>query len=336
MASCLGLVTFIRQHVRHFADLTSEFDTLKRSTADIERTDARIHQFEMIKRAITHAPQLRFPDFTRPFYLATDASCVGIGGVLYQPSDEDNEDITQHNIVAICSKKLNPCQRRYSTYKKELYGVVYCMRQFHQYIWGHQLVIITGHKPLVYIKTSVQLAHALQQWLDVILDYHFTIKHRPGILHVLPDALSRMYEACYTSAWGVPVLDPHHIIQKHKLAVDEDILQEMSQPPPMLDNKQHKAHTRTRASSRSVSSASASRGGDMNMNIALQANTDSDAAAEDEDKEFSRLDNQELNRDGLPFNEYVQARRDGLYTQSDVLYLERLIKGSKGSQQATR
>ena len=85
----------------------------------------------------------------------------------------------------------------------------------------------------------MQLAHALQQWLDVILDYHFTIKHRPGILHVLPDALSRMYEACYTSAWGVPVMDPHHIIQKNKLAIDEDILQEMSQPPPLLDNKTH-------------------------------------------------------------------------------------------------
>ena len=189
MASFLGLITFIRQHVRHFAALTSEFDTLKRSTTDIEWTLARIHQFETIKHAVTHAPQLRFPNFNTPFYLATDASCVGIGGVLYQPSDRDHEDITQDNIVAICLKKLNPCQRRYSTYKKELYGVVYCMRQFHQYIWGHELVIITDHKPLVYIKTSVQLAHALQQWLDVILDYHFTIKHRPGILHVLPDAL---------------------------------------------------------------------------------------------------------------------------------------------------
>ncbi len=134
MASFLGLITFIRQHVRHFADLTSEFDTLKRSTTDIEWTKARIHQFETIKHAVTHAPQLRFPDFNKPFYLATDASCVGIGGVLYQPSDDDHEDITRDNIVAICSKKLNPCQRRYSTYKKELYGVVYCMRQFHQYM----------------------------------------------------------------------------------------------------------------------------------------------------------------------------------------------------------
>ncbi len=189
MASFLGLITFIRQHVRHFADLTAEFEAIKRSATDIEWTPSRTHAWNMIKRAVMTAPQLRFPDFNQPFYLATDASSVGIGGVLYQPDAADNEEITANNIVAICSKKLNPCQQRYSTYKKELYGIVYCLRQHHAYCWGNKLVVITDHKPLTYILHSVQLAHALQQWLDVILDYHFTIKHRPGILHVLPDAL---------------------------------------------------------------------------------------------------------------------------------------------------
>src|SRR4029079_11154457 len=93
----------------------------------------------------------------------------------------------------ICSKKLNDCQRRYTTYKKELYSIVYCLRQFHAYIWGHQqLVIVTHHMPLTYIRTSETLAHALQQWLDVILDYDFTIRHRPGVSPVSPDALARL------------------------------------------------------------------------------------------------------------------------------------------------
>lgn len=138
------MVVLIRIVSHRVLDRHQVITTCPCATPQTSGGQMRIHH----KRAVTHAPQLRFPDFNMPFYLATDASCVGIGGVLYQPSDEDHEDITQHNIVAICSKKLNPCQRRYSTYKKELYGVV-CMRQFHQYIWGHQLVIITDHKPLV-------------------------------------------------------------------------------------------------------------------------------------------------------------------------------------------
>ena len=269
LASFLGLITFVRQHVRHFADLTAELEALKRTKGNITWTPSLEHAFNTVRHAIAHAPLLCFPDFNKPFYIATDASCLGIGGVLYQPNTPD-QDINSNNIIAICSKKLNDTQRRYSTYKKELYAIVYCLRQFHAYIWGHhKVVIITDHMPLTYILTSATLAHALQQWLDVILDYHFTIKHRPGIFHVLPDALSRMYEACYSGTWGVPVQNPHDIIQQHNLAIDKDVLISMSQPPPLADNKRH----------RTLSSASASRGGDMKIDLII---TDSDAESDDE------------------------------------------------------
>ena len=34
----------------------------------------------------------------------------------------------------------------------------------------------------------------LNNWLEIILDFDFEIVHRPGILHVLPDAISRLYD----------------------------------------------------------------------------------------------------------------------------------------------
>jgi hypothetical protein len=235
LASFLGLITFIRQHIRHFADLTAEFESLKRSTGLIEWTPQRLSNLQLLQQAIKHAPLLIFPDFSKPFYLATDASCLGVGGVLYQPSESDHEDINGNNIIAICSKKLNECQQRYSTYKKELFAIIYCLRQFHSYIWGYKFVLITDHLPLVYLLTSSRLAHALQQWLDVILDYSFIIKHRPGVLHVLPDALSRLYELNYVDTWGAPSKDPYEIIQQNGLTIDKDILLQMVQPPPLAD-----------------------------------------------------------------------------------------------------
>jgi hypothetical protein len=214
LASFLGLITFVRHHVRHFADITANLESIKRTKGDIKWTPELTKSFELIRHAISRAPVLMFPDFNKPFYLATDASNVGIGGVLYQPSSP-NDDVTSDNIVAICSKKLNDTQRRYSTYKKELYAIVYSLRQFHSYIWGHhELLIITDHMPLTHILTSTQLSQPLQQWLDVILDYHFKIKHRPGILHVLPDALSRMYESSYTSTWGIATPDIYNSAQE--------------------------------------------------------------------------------------------------------------------------
>ena len=96
----------------------------------------------------------------------------------------------------------------------------------------------------------------LQQWLDVILDYDFTIKHRPGVLHVLPDALSRMYEVLYTSAWGVPVANPSDVIRQQLLPVDNMVLHKMSQHP-----------VKAKARMVSLSSVSPSRGGESDMQM---------------------------------------------------------------------
>src|SRR5207253_2169186 len=123
----------------------------------IEWTDELRRHFELTKQAIRLAPILQYPDFSRPFYVATDASVTGIGGVLYQPADNDDA-ITPTNIVSICSRKSTACQRNYHPYKKELSGLVYCLRQFHSYIWGRlDLVVYTDHKPLTYMFESKEL-----------------------------------------------------------------------------------------------------------------------------------------------------------------------------------
>lgn len=202
LQSFLGFATFLRQNVRHFGDLTAPLEAVK-NNKEIIWTPLLLQHFELTKEAICKAPFLAFPDFSLPFHVATDASNTGVGGILYQPTDGSNE-ITSYNIVGIVSKKLSKSQMNYSAYKKELYGVIYSLRQFHSYIWGRiDTVIHTDHKPLVHMLTSTDLSPALQIWLDVLLDYTFTIHHRAGILNVLPDALSRMYASAYTSTWGV-------------------------------------------------------------------------------------------------------------------------------------
>jgi RNase H-like domain found in reverse transcriptase/Integrase core domain/Integrase zinc binding domain/Reverse transcriptase (RNA-dependent DNA polymerase)/Chromo (CHRromatin Organisation MOdifier) domain len=205
LASFLGFAQYVRPHVRNFGDLTAPLEAVK-IDKEIIWTDALKESFELTKEAILRAPFLRFPDFDRPFYIASDASNSGIGGVLYQPHGGDDGNITSNNIVMICSKVLSKSQRNYPAYKKELCAIVYCLRQFHSFVWGRtDLVIYTDHKPLIYMFSQTELSVALQQWMDVLCDYCFDIRHRPGVLNVMPDALSRMHAARYDGdAWGVP------------------------------------------------------------------------------------------------------------------------------------
>jgi coproporphyrinogen III oxidase len=96
LASALGLGAFLRDHVRHYADITAPLEKAKKEKK-IEWTAERDRHWQLFKRAFASVPLLRFPDFSKRFVLATDASQTGIGGILYQPDDE-NDTITPHKL----------------------------------------------------------------------------------------------------------------------------------------------------------------------------------------------------------------------------------------------
>ena len=206
LSSFLGLGTFLRDHVRHYADLTAPLEKVKKQEViDWDGNPKLLEHFNLVKRAFANAPFLCYPDFSKPFVVAADSSQLGLGGVLYQPSDADHT-ITKDNIVAVCSHQLNATQQRYPIYKKELWAIVYCLRKFHTYIYGKRDVnVYTDHKPLIHILNQSTMSQALQQYIDVIMDYDLIINYRPGLMHILPDALSRMFQVAYAepaTVWG--------------------------------------------------------------------------------------------------------------------------------------
>ncbi len=243
MASFLGLGTYLRDHVRHYAEITAPLENVKKQK-NIQWTESLKQSFALVKRAFSTAPFLKFPDFNKRFAIATDASWIGVGAVLYQPDDED-DTITPWNIVAICSKKLTKTQMNYPIYKKELWSIVYALRKFHSYIWGRpDTVILTDHKPLIHMFNQTNISVALQQWLDVIMNYDLQVKYRPGILHVLPDALSRMYYSTYKdpdTVWGT-LSNIKFVEESFRSLSPSDKLCELSLEQMLQSTKQKSRH----------------------------------------------------------------------------------------------
>ena len=117
--------------------------------------------------------------------LDTDASNVGIGGVLSQVQDN------KEKVIAYGSKKLDKQQQRYSVARRELLAVITFIHQFCHFLLGRKFLLRTDHGSLKWLFNFKDSQGQLARWLEVLSQYDFEIQHRLGSKHQNADPLSR-------------------------------------------------------------------------------------------------------------------------------------------------
>jgi hypothetical protein len=80
--SFLGLASFYRRIVPHFADIAKPFTQLTKKDKLLDWNQECQESFGRLKNKLSNTPVLTFPNFKLPFILTTDASTVGLGAVL--------------------------------------------------------------------------------------------------------------------------------------------------------------------------------------------------------------------------------------------------------------
>ena len=86
-----------------------------------------------MKELISNCHILALLDFSKPFVLECDASREGIGAILKQG---------QHPIY-FESRKLQPHEKLYSIYDKEMLAIMHDLIKFIQYLVGNKFVVKT-------------------------------------------------------------------------------------------------------------------------------------------------------------------------------------------------
>ena len=183
--SFLGLCSYYRRFIPKFADKAKPLHRLTEKGCQFVWDSDCEEAFETLKKHLTEAPVLAYPDFSKPFVLDTDASDTSIGAVLSQIHDG------KERVVCYGSRSLTKAERKYCVTRKELLSLVFFVKNYRHYLLGRKFKIRTDHNSLRWLMRTKSPEGQMARWIDALSSYEFDVEHRPGRKHSNADAMSR-------------------------------------------------------------------------------------------------------------------------------------------------
>ena len=182
LQSFQGLCNYFRRFLPGFSTLSAPLTALTRKEAPWVWISACQTAFDTIKRQLTTAPVLQFPDFDKPFTVVSDASLLGTGAVLLQ--DEKP--------VCYTSSKFNSAELNYSTTEQELLAVLRAFVEWRCYLEGGKfpVTVVTDHNPLAFLSSQTNLSRRQARWSEYLQRFNHVWQYIPG-RNNMADPLSR-------------------------------------------------------------------------------------------------------------------------------------------------
>jgi hypothetical protein len=211
----LGMLNYLRDYIPLYSTIAAPLETLRKvkDVAAVWATNPKYQAaFDLFKNVLSKAPVIEFPKPGVLVQVATDASQSGIGAAAYQDYGD------RRHYIMFVSKALKRAQLNYSATKRELLAIVFCLQRMRQLLYGIRFRLHTDHRALTFVFTTERISYAIHDWIDVIFDFDFEIVHAPGLLNVLPDALSRLYPSEFWRG-GCGALQRNKSRQRSRLAV---------------------------------------------------------------------------------------------------------------------
>ena len=174
LKSFLGLASYNRKFLQGFSCLAAPLHQLPQKDSDFVWTEQCQGAFSSLQRALSEAPVLAPADLSLPFVLDTDASGVGVGGVLSQVGPEGER------VVAYFSQAFNKAEWRYCVTSRELLAMVLSIRHFKYYLCGLPFVVRTDHSALQWLMSFKEPERQVARWLEELQAYVFEVEHRAG------------------------------------------------------------------------------------------------------------------------------------------------------------
>ena len=211
--------------------------------------------FHNIKRMLITRPLLRYPDYSKPFHIFTDAATgtanqvddsvttsstpSGIRSAEVQPGgigaflgQEDEKG--QMYALGWAGRGLKKHEENYSTYLLEHLAATFGCQEFHSVTKGFKVYLHTDHQPLVHLQTlSSMHKKTLLRLQEIILEHNVEVVYTPGSLNSVADFLSRhayRVEAVETTDLEDPA--PEQAIVLHMLPYSQQEIKTLQRADP--------------------------------------------------------------------------------------------------------
>lgn len=183
----LGFANFYRRFIEGYGRVSKPLTELTGKNQwkwEKDQEDA----FQELKRRVCSAPVLAMPNNNGMFRVEADSSDFATGGILSQQQLDG-----KWKPIAFISHSLNPTERNYEIYDKEMLAIMTSLDEWRQYLLGAKEIfeIWTDHKNLSYFRKPQKLNRRQARWTTELQEYHFTLHHKSGKQMTKADLLSR-------------------------------------------------------------------------------------------------------------------------------------------------
>ena len=93
--------------------------------------------------------------------------------------------------IAYASRSLQQHEKKYGATELEALGVVWSVKHFRHYLYGHKCIVYTDHEPLKSLLNTAHPSGKLARWGLALQEVDLTIHYRPGRINKAADSLSR-------------------------------------------------------------------------------------------------------------------------------------------------
>ena len=173
--SYLGMLNYYRKYILNLAHGIAPLTALLEKSRSFKWSKDAQDAFIKSKHLLRDSGCLIHFNPNLPISVATDASPIGVGAVLFHILPNGDE-----RPIQFASRALSKTERKYPQIEREALAIVFALKKFYMYIYGHRFTLITDNKPLTALLgphkgLPILAAERMQQWAMYLAGFDYDI-----------------------------------------------------------------------------------------------------------------------------------------------------------------